>query len=163
AVRNLLVANSRFPNPEIIRALLPWLENPKWAEPNGDSWVYGGANVGDESPRLMIVNALGSVRMPESVPGLIATLYEKVPRKVPDYSAYSTNSNVAANVVRAATNNNMRIVANMASRSSGGATAVEDPEEKLPMKEETVYPFRGSAIRALAMQRDVRAVPALRR
>lgn len=106
-------------NPEIIKALLPWLENPKWAK-----------EVGGE--RRSLVDVLDSVTLPESVPGLIAVLNEKETREV----NVSLSSNVqvySANV-------------------PGGVTT----------RQIETYPFRYAAINALAVQKDARAIPALR-
>ncbi len=68
AVRNAAVRNLTTllgdKNPDVIRALLPWLENPEWAKGNG-------------SARQMLIGALADFTMPESVPGLIAVLNEK--------------------------------------------------------------------------------------
>jgi hypothetical protein len=148
AARNLLVAQSRSPNPEIIRALLPWLENPNWLESKGANWMFGGSGA-DEDPRKAIVDGLQKIYMPESVPALIAMLDEKSMRAVPDYSTYaSTNANSAV-----AVSNVMRLV-------NTNTTAVN----AMPaMKQEAYYPFRDAAIRALATQKDPRAGPALRR
>jgi hypothetical protein len=87
AVRNLstlLDDNVAKQNPELIRALAPWLENPRWAkEVNGE--------------RMKIVNALRNFVIPESVPGLIAMLNEKERNTVTTTSntnttVYTTNS-----------------------------------------------------------------------
>src|SRR5699024_2809910 len=67
AVRNLsalLDDEIAKKDPAIIRALLPWLENPKWAKEA-------------ENERVKIVAALRMFAIPESVPGLIAMLNEK--------------------------------------------------------------------------------------
>src|SRR6185503_17939334 len=64
AAKNLL-RRLNTNNPEVIRALLPWLENPKWLN-------------SDESGRNQLISALQNIKMPESVPGLIAALDEKV-------------------------------------------------------------------------------------
>ena len=67
AVRNAAVKNLALligkDSPEVVRALLPWLENPKWAKENGGE-------------RARLVEALQSLPMPESVPGLIAIMEE---------------------------------------------------------------------------------------
>jgi HEAT repeat protein len=146
AARNLLVAYSRSPDPEIIKALVPWLEDPKWLDRKGDDWVYGGSvGVGDgEGPRRMIVGALQSFRMPESVPGLIAVLDERATRTVPDYSVYAANA-----------------VANTTRPPSTVANTVVNVAPA--QKQESYYPFRDAAIRALGKQKDPRAAPALRR
>ena len=68
AVRNLVVALNGNPGQEleieIIKALLPWLEDPKWAADVPDS-------------RAQIVRKLSEYQIPESVPGLINMLDEK--------------------------------------------------------------------------------------
>ena len=68
AVRNLaFLLNDK--NPEVVRALLPWLENPDWAKEI-------------EGERRRLISALGNIEMPESVPGLIAVLNEKQTRQI---------------------------------------------------------------------------------
>ncbi len=82
AVRNLTaVLNNN--NPEVIKALLPWLENPDWAK-----------QVGQE--RMLIVRALAQIEMTESVPGLIAILNEKTTVEVENDETYP-NSNMMMN------------------------------------------------------------------
>lgn len=75
-------------NPEVIRALLPWLENPNWAK-----------EVAGE--RTTLVRVLAEFQIPESVPGLILILNESEKREIPNYSnsnvAVATNSSVYAN------------------------------------------------------------------
>ena len=86
AVRNLSTLLDTNKNPEVIKALIPWLEDPKWAkEVNGE--------------RAKIVAALRNFEIPESVPGLIAMLNEKEKREI-----YPSNgsSNVAVYANRAA-------------------------------------------------------------
>ena len=93
AVRNLALLINKN-NPEIIEALLPWLENPNWAK-----------EVGGERGR--IVDALANFSLPASVPGLLEALEEKQTRMVPigDLSANSNsptrlgNSNSASGTV----------------------------------------------------------------
>jgi hypothetical protein len=110
-------------HPEVIRALLPWLENPKWAKEVS-------------SERTALVSALGEVVMPESVPGLIAMLNETEMREmIPQY----TNSNASVY-----TSNTNPSLVDTATRT------------------EATYPFRVSAINALATQKDARAASALR-
>lgn len=71
AVRNLSTLLDDK-HPEVLEALLPWLENPKWAkETNGE--------------RRQLVSALRQFAIPESVPGLIAILNEKETRETPEY------------------------------------------------------------------------------
>lgn len=120
AVRNLALLISKE-HPEVIEALIPWLENPKWAKETGGE-------------RIRVVNALESFTLRESVPGLIEVLDEQETRQVA-IENYGANSNrpIAAPV------------------PVPGVTNV------------TTYRLRSSAIPALAMQKDARAVPALRR
>jgi hypothetical protein len=77
AVRNLATLLDDIKNPELVKALLPWLENPKWAK-----------EVGGE--RAKMVAALREYEIPESVPGLIAMLNEKENVEIRD----SPNANV---------------------------------------------------------------------
>jgi hypothetical protein len=81
AVRNLSTLISAK-NPEIIKALLPWLENPGWAK-----------EVSYE--RRTLVGILETIAIPESVPGLIALLNEKEMREV-NVPAGDGNANVSA-------------------------------------------------------------------
>ncbi len=64
AVKNLATLLDDIKGAGIVRALLPWLENPKWAKESG-------------SERSKLVLALRNYEIPESVPGLIAMLNEK--------------------------------------------------------------------------------------
>ena len=130
AIRNLATVLDEK-NPEVIRVLLPWLENPAWAKDINGS-------------RRLVVAALSEIEMPESVPGLIAVLDEKAeirketdndpPPPPPDY----VNSNVM----------------------------IEDKKMDFVIDSydsEGVYPYRSAAIDALAKQKSIQAVPALRR
>ena len=63
AIRNLTTVIDEN-NPEVIRVLLPWLDNPAWAKDINGS-------------RRALVAALATIEMPDSVPGLIAMLDEK--------------------------------------------------------------------------------------
>lgn len=96
AVRNLGLLLDRTKNPELVRALIPWLENPKWAR------EFSGE-------RRKILTALRNYQMPESVPGLIAMLNEKERREVylpnananvPIYQGNRAYSNMNAAVSR---------------------------------------------------------------
>ncbi|MGI8786215.1 MAG: HEAT repeat domain-containing protein [Pyrinomonadaceae bacterium] len=81
AIRNLAIALNEK-KPEVVRALLPWLEDANWAkETNGE--------------RRNLINALQKIKMPESVPGLIAVLNEK---QIRDVSPFVGNVSVNANV-----------------------------------------------------------------
>lgn len=129
AIRNLTLRIDTG-NIEIVRALLPWLEDPKWAVDSG--------NV-----REQLLYKLAEIEMPEAVPGLIQMLSERVHRP-------GMASNTAANVNRPAGNVRM---ANSATNSASFSVA-----------DEYIAPvLRGAAVRALAKQKDGRAVPALRR
>ncbi len=137
---------------ELVRAMVPWLEDPKWADDTANS-------------RYTLVSKLSDYEIPESVPGLIKTLDEK--RQSPTAnSVYSTNtanssyrySANAANTVA----NAMATISNratMAANSNSKYTTTYDPE----MDDYARYPLRDLSIAALAKQKDPRAVPALRR
>lgn len=92
AVRNAAVRNLANlldeNNPEVVRALLPWLEDPKWAKEV-------------ENERRALVMALQKFILPESVPGLIAMLNEKEevdePRDFPSNSAVNGNVRIYSN------------------------------------------------------------------
>ena len=150
AVRNLVVALDRDTNPDVVRALLPWLEDPKWAEAPAD-----------DAARQRLVNFLQNNKMPESVPGLIAALNEKrVERETDPGNANSANT---ANTMRYAGN-----LANLRSSSMIANAVAEqfstNSNSNTQMTREVVYfPLRDVAVHALAYQGDARAVPALRR
>lgn len=87
AIRNL-ISRLNTNNPELIRTLVPWLEDPKWANDTGDT-------------RLALVRALRETKIPESVPGLMKMLDEKTRERRPVYSANSVNAaNAAAPAAR---------------------------------------------------------------
>ncbi|HUR97340.1 MAG TPA: hypothetical protein VMZ26_04650, partial [Pyrinomonadaceae bacterium] len=121
----------------IVKALLPWLGNPKWLKQT------------QRSARHRLVQALAQEKMPESVPGLIAALDEKEIHEV--FSGYAAN---AANTARriAVPMNTNAYAANSAGYSNTMASSTE-----------VSYPLRSPAISALAFQKDPRAAPALRR
>jgi hypothetical protein len=79
AVRNLstLLGDK---NPEVVEALLPWLENPKWARETNNE-------------RRLLVSALREFAMPASIPGLIAVLNEKQSQEI---RTSSMNTNIIA-------------------------------------------------------------------
>lgn len=143
AVRNAAVRNLGTllddGNIEVVRALLPWLENENWAK------EFGGA-------RRALITALQNFEIPESVPGLVALLDEKASREIPDYSNANIGmtANLMANAVNAAVTNSVANVSVMT--NTAGKTRTED-----------YYSFRDEAISALAKQKDSSAVPALRR
>ena len=114
---------------EVVRALLPWLENPDWAK-----------QVRDE--RTKLISALSEVEIPESVPGLIGLLDEKESleesENYDEDSEYSEDTDYSSNIINA--------------NVSLGQTKYKD-----------YYPYRTEAINALAKQKSLQAVPALRR
>jgi HEAT repeat protein len=136
-VRNAAVRNLAFllndKNPEVARALLPWLENADWAK-----------EVGGERRRL--ISALGNIEMPESVPGLIAVLNEKQSRQIMTGMAANRMSSMA---------NMMGSAANQMMNSNRAVVYSNAPAEDY-------FPFRAEAITALAKQKDARAIAPLR-
>ncbi len=72
-------------NKDVVKALLPWLENPQW-----------GKDI--DGSRRRLIDVLGSVEMPESVPGLLAVLNEK---PVNNRSSAPSPDRIAANVADA--------------------------------------------------------------
>ena len=150
AVRNLATRLDSG-NPEIIKALLPWLEDPKWAVDTNDA-------------RATLIRKLGDLEVPESVPGLISVLDEKPPFPIhratglnsPSTLQYYDPANRPAQSMANAANamaNAANAVANIAAKYADGNTAYNF----------AVYPNRSSAVLALAKQKDARAVPSLRR
>lgn len=132
AIRNLGLMVSPE-NKEVVRALLPWLSDAKWAKQTNDE-------------RKILVAALQSIVMNESVPGLISILNEKSTVTVPVYS----NSNMAANVMM---NKTVTIPTPLPINTTGNVAKTETME---------VFQYRREAISALEKQADSRAVPALR-
>ena len=120
-------------NPEVARALLPWLENADWAK-----------EVGGERRRL--ISALGNIEMPESVPGLIAVLNEKQTRQIMTGMAANRMGSMA---------NTMGSVANQMMNSNRAVVYSNAPAEDY-------FPLRSEAIGALAKQKDARAIAPLR-
>ena len=137
AVKNLLTGLDRS-HPEIIKAMLPWLEDKNWAKEAGGE-------------REAIVMALRQVKLPESVTGLLKVLDERGKRPVYAPAANIGAANTAVNAARSAAN---------ASATRPAANAKPAPA---PAAEETYFPFRSMAIGSLGTQADPRAVPALRR
>ncbi|MBK7394005.1 MAG: HEAT repeat domain-containing protein [Chloracidobacterium sp.] len=139
AVRNL-IAQLNIGNAAVVKALLPWLEDQKWAIDVDDS-------------RGALVRKLSEIEVPESVPGLIKILDEKHIQSVPVANTAFNAANAAANAANTA--------ANRASISANRpASNVTDPSNTSQV---IAFPFRSSAVAALAKQKDGRAVPALRR
>lgn len=153
AARNLLTKLSKD-RPEIVKALLPWLGDPKWLRPNTNG-------------RDLIIQALARVKVPESVPFLIAALDEKQARIPP---VRSTNANFmvwnAANAAALAANR----AANAAQRAADAIAAAAQKNSSVGANSSLIdygsddeFPLRYNAIVALGNQEDSRAVPALRR
>jgi hypothetical protein len=147
AIRNLLSRISTK-NPEIIKAMLPWLEDAKWAKESNDE-------------RRMIIDALRNLSIPESVPGLLKVLDETGKRPVYGANAANAMSSAASAVANAA--NAAANAAASAANSRGEKNADVRPAPAKPEKEEIYYPYRSFAIPALARQADQRAAPGLRR
>lgn len=142
AVRNLLV-NLNEGGPDVIRALLPWLDNPKWANDTNDA-------------RGTIVRKLSEYEMPESVPGLIKVLEEK--HSGPRYGA-----NVAATSANTVRMSAANAAANAANAAANSVYYANKAVNAAPQESVDHYPYRSSAIYALTTQKDARAVQPLRR
>ena len=142
AARNLAVILDKE-RPDVVRALLPWLEDPKWAKDLDNS-------------RKRLVAILQSAKIPESVPGLIAALDEKenlqmMPVRMGNYNSMTNAANTVVNAVNTVPWASNRLYAsNSNSNSSRMVNMVH-------------HPLRSEAIGALAMQGDMRAAPILRR
>ncbi|MFL6374329.1 MAG: HEAT repeat domain-containing protein, partial [Pyrinomonadaceae bacterium] len=140
AVKNLII-KVEDGGPEVVRALLPWLEDEKWAKDTGDT-------------RAAIVRKLAEVEMPESVPGLIKVLEEHRTVVVPKDAVAGMG---VGNTIRSMANVNadvvqeIRLASNMNANSAAGGVPAE------------FYPYRSAAVYALTKQKDPRAVPALKR
>ena len=130
-------------DPEVLGALLPWLSNPKWAkEIRGE--------------RSALVVALREIKMPESVPGLIAMLNEKVvlaPRPAADSTVHDWNDSANANSAMMAANRALAAV----QRAMDAANSTYS----FGSSQGDMYPYRDLAIYALAAQKDARAVAPL--
>ncbi|MBK8303926.1 MAG: hypothetical protein IPK98_11185 [Chloracidobacterium sp.] len=138
AVRNL-IAQLNTGNPAVVKALLPWLEDQKWAIDVDDS-------------RGTLVRKLSEIEVPESVPGLMKVLDEKhIQSANTAANAAYTAANAAANAARPV------FTAPAANRPAVNAPIIKDGVQIM------VFPFRSAAVAALAKQKDGRAVPALRR
>ncbi len=79
AARNLGLEAAKG-DTDAIAALLPWLENPEW--------IKDIANT-----RGNLVRALAEVKVPQSVPGLIAIMNERVENKAEDDDEYDYDGN----------------------------------------------------------------------
>ena len=155
AAKNLLlrlgrVGEAEYTNKvrlEIVKALLPWLGDPKWIKE-------------DTSRRADIIRALQSLNVPESVPALIAALDEKEMNTEPRYSvnAMANAANAIANAVNAVAN-----AANSAAYNAANATNYYASNRPVSVRAEVSYPLRSFAITALGKQADMRAAAPLRR
>lgn len=139
AVRNLLLKLDGG-KIEVVRALVPLLDDPSWAQ-NG------------ASSRYTLVSKLGEVEVPESVPGLIRILDEKRSATVANANTMASNSAVPGVNVANMANTKLPALANTNSAYAASYT----------YEDENVYPLRSAAVTALGKQKDPRAVPALRR
>jgi hypothetical protein len=146
AARNLLIALDSG-SPDVIRALVPWLSDP--------AWVLEGTE-----GRENIIRKLGEIKVPESVPPLIAALDEKAVMNVRSITANTATNSVAGLVYTDHISNAANAVANAANTA---ANVMNSAANSGSGETHTYYPLRYSAIRALARQADIRAAPALRR
>lgn len=124
-------------NERVVRALLPWLEHPDWArETNGQ--------------RRTLIAALTNFTMPESVPGLIAVLNEKVMLQAGDGvdGNFSGMSGTITNRPMSGGAMSNRAMTNQSSTAYAGTVEY--------------FQYRSAAVSALAIQKDARAVAALR-
>lgn len=159
AVKNLVLKIDTG-NPAILKALLPWLEDPEWAVDNGIA-------------RQSLIRQLGEHEMPESVPGLIKVLDEKQIVRTPVYGSNTVSggdpngypANAMANVARAMADaaNAAARAANAVATYSAANRAAADYYAGSRGVETTTYPHRYLAVAALTKQKDPRAITALRR
>lgn len=103
-------------NLEVVRALLPWLENKEWAS------EYGGE-------RQRLVAALASFEIPESVPGLIALLDEKESRETNEIPPPAYSANMTGNTMRMS---NSAVMRNVDSYPFRGAAVQALAKQKSP-------------------------------
>ncbi len=143
AIKNLVLKLNANSDPEVIRALLPWLEDPKWAVDTGNS-------------RYAIISQLTDMEMPESVPGLIKVLDEKQVRLTPESNMVS-NASKPANSTSWNSNSMANAMATAVNSARGGMF-----KDRIAAIEE-YYPHRDLAVVALGKQKDMRAVSPLRR
>ena len=136
AAKNLL-RRLNTNNVEVIRALLPWLQDRKWLN-------------SETHQRNQIVIALHRAKLPESVPALISAMDEKEELSVTSWGVHS-NANVAS-------------VASMGAANAVAAAAHSANVAGVPNRVVQVhYPLRSAAVGALGFQGDARALPALKR
>lgn len=177
AVRNLVIALDGNPGQElefeIIKALLPWLEDPKWAADVPDS-------------RAQIVRKLSEYQIPESVPALIRLLDEKEEQISTDAKMRNdieegikklglsgidvsvSNGEVTltgtaptdrlAEVMKIVMEADVKRVNNNLNVNRSAANSIKSAGPPVYS-----YPYRQAAVAALGKQKDGRAVPALKR
>ncbi len=138
AIRNLGLLLSSG-NEEIVRALLPWLSDVKWAKETRDE-------------RRLLVVALQRIKMNESVPGLISILNEKSIATVP---VYSNAVNSVSNSINSSANYSVNTYSNRVYETNVANKPVNTANIE-------VFKYRREAIEALATQKDSRAVVPLR-
>ena len=144
AVRNLIIMVDQ--GPEVIKALLPWLDDPNWAVDNGDT-------------RGAIVRKLSDYQIPESVPGLIKILDERGKQERQE-SGISSNANRPMALTRIT-----RLGANTVPSEYNGlpVNTMASSSNSAYYGPPVAYPYRAAAVNALAKQKDSRAAGALRR
>ncbi|MBX3282663.1 MAG: HEAT repeat domain-containing protein [Acidobacteria bacterium] len=142
AVKNLLI-KIEFAKPEVLRALLPWLEDPKWADDSNGT------------ARMAIVGALKKVKLPESVPALIRLLHEENPKTPLKKPSGPSNANRAVATAMANASAAIASAANAAANAANATIGVNESIER--------YPFRYDAVEALGFQEQTQAGPPLRR
>ncbi|MBK8466434.1 MAG: BON domain-containing protein [Chloracidobacterium sp.] len=185
AVHNLVTALNGNPSVEmqreIIQSMLPWLEDPKWASDSG--WL--------NDTRSLLIRKLTEHKIPESVPGLIKLLDEKVEKtsvkqaiqdglmklglsgidvSVSDGEVTLTGTvakDRLADVMKVAMEADVKRVNNKLNITNGAPAANVSRSAANSVRPVGPpvfsFPYRQSAIAALAKQKDGRAVPALRR
>jgi len=187
AVNNLMTAMrsdlSDEMEREIIQAMLPWLEDAKWASNSG----------GLNDSRSLLIRKLTEHKIPESVPGLIKVLDEKerqIPTEaesgrtnaaVPDNSDLNFRNTIEAELMKlglsgidvSVSDGEVTLTGTVAKdrlaqvMKAAQEADVKKVNNKLSIKDGGPavfsYPYRQSAIVALGKQKDGRAVPALRR
>lgn len=135
---------------EIVRTLLPWLSDPKWIN-------------AETTQRVEIVRALQFVKMPESVPALIAALDEKEATDSPRYLAMANAANAVANAMNLAANAVNSASASFNSSNAANSVSWTSNTAANSVPSRAFYPLRSPAITSLGYQADMRAAPALRR
>ena len=131
----------------IVKALVRWLDNPKWLKETG----RGG--------RPALIRALTQVKLPESVPGLIATLDETAGSSLPMFRGSANSANAAANAAAAVA----RETASAANSATATAINANIGNGIWGPRGAVYHLLRRSAVEALAFQKDPRAVNPLKR